>query len=49
MSQKVPNPNGKKGGKDHQDKIDEVAEEIQNRGLRVRFEKFIEVLNGIKN
>ncbi|MRG93552.1 hypothetical protein [Polyangium spumosum] len=30
---RVPNPDGKKGGKAHRDKVDEVAKDIKKRGL----------------
>jgi RHS repeat-associated protein len=37
-TRKVPNPNGKKGGQAHQDKVEEVAEAVRERGLDARTE-----------
>jgi hypothetical protein len=49
MSKNVPNPNGKKGGKDHQDKVNELADQITKSNLVARREFFVEVFNGLKN
>jgi hypothetical protein len=49
MAKKVPNPNGRKGGQGHQDKTNEVAEDIEKRGFIPSFEHYVEVINGIKN
>lgn len=38
---KVPNPYGRKGGFDHQAKVDEVAEEIQERGFQAVKEQIL--------
>lgn len=43
---KVPNPYGKLGSPQHQDKVDEVAEDIENRGLAYVKELFLRLLNG---
>jgi RHS repeat-associated protein len=45
---KVPNPNGKKGGKPHQDKVRDVADDIQARGLTPGFEERVMTPKGSK-
>ena len=42
---KVPNPNGKKGGKEHQDLIAEVSEDIDKRGYTPDPEHLIPLTN----
>jgi U3 small nucleolar ribonucleoprotein component len=49
MAKKIKNPDGKKGGEKHRNKIKEVAEDAEKRGLLIQFEFFVEVLKGIKN
>jgi hypothetical protein len=49
MAKKVPNPDGKKGGKDHQEKIAQVANEVEKRGLLVDVEYYVRVFQGLKN
>jgi hypothetical protein len=41
---KVPNPFGRKGGLEHQAKVNEVAEEIQSRGLQAVKEQILRFL-----
>jgi hypothetical protein len=43
---KVPNPNGKKGGKKHQDLQKKVGEDVEKRGLDVILEYFLRLING---
>jgi len=48
MAKKVPNPNGKKGCKEHQDEISKIAGEIESRGLIAVFEYLFEIVKGKK-
>ena len=48
-SKKVPNPNGKKGGKAHQDKINDIIEDAEGRGLRSNTEYKFNSTGGYKN
>ncbi len=41
---KVPNPNGKKGGKKHQAKVNNVADDIESRGLDVIKELYFKLV-----
>lgn len=41
---KVPNPYGRKGGLEHQAKVNEVAEEIQTRGFQSIKEQILRFL-----
>jgi len=41
MAKKIPNPNGKRGGKAHRDLIDKVEEDILKRNLDVDRETII--------
>lgn len=43
---KVPNPYGKLGSPEHQDKVDEVAQDIDNRGFSYVKELFLRLFNG---
>jgi hypothetical protein len=43
-----PNPDGKKGGKPHQDKIEEVAKDMDKRGLQVQREVMVKTPGGNK-
>lgn len=45
---KVPNPYGKKGGKKHQNRIDEIEKGIDNKGLIPDKEHAVEIKNGKK-
>lgn len=44
-----PNPNGKKGGKAHQDKIKQIIDDIESRGLVAKQEYYVKTLGGNKN
>ncbi len=48
MGKKVPNPYGKKGKQDHQDKIKEIIEEVDSRELIPDTESEIKLENGKK-
>ncbi|MBK6606512.1 MAG: hypothetical protein KBF99_10725 [Leptospiraceae bacterium] len=43
---KIPNPFGKKGGEAHQEKVEEVADEVETRDLKVVKEKNIDLSTG---
>ncbi len=43
---KVPNPYGRLGSPPHQDKVDEVAEDIESRGFAYVKELFLRLFNG---
>lgn len=43
---KVPNPYGKLGSPLHQDKVESVAEDIENRGFSYVKELFLRLFNG---
>ncbi len=43
---KIPNPNGKKGGKPHQNKINEIADNIEKREFKARKEQYFKNKNG---
>jgi len=45
---KVPNPNGKKGGPEHQAKVDEVVKDVESRGLRAVKEHAVPTPGGEK-
>jgi hypothetical protein len=45
----VPNPFGKKGGLEHQAKVNEVANDVKSRGLEARKEGKIETPGGNKD
>ncbi len=45
---KVPNPNGRSGGEEHQNKIKEVANELEKRNLFTVFERFMRLFSGKK-
>lgn len=47
-AKKVPNPNGKKGGPEHQAKVDEVAKQVEEKGLTVEKELKIDTPTGEK-
>jgi hypothetical protein len=44
-----PNPNGKKGGAEHQAKVEEVAKEVGSRGLDARKEYEVKTPEGSKS
>ena len=44
----VPNPYGKLGGPEHQAKVEEVAKDIETRGLRSKTEQKVETPGGPK-
>lgn len=44
-----PNPNGRKGGTEHQAKVKEVAQEVEARGLQPKTEHMIETPGGSKS
>ena len=44
----VPNPYGKLGGIEHRKKVEEVAQDVENRGLFARLEHFIRFISGKK-
>ena len=48
-NKKVPNPDGSKGGSEHQGKIGEVEKDMQSRGLDTEREVKVETPNGEKN
>ena len=43
---KIPNPFGKKGCEEHQEKVEEVADEVETRDLKVVKEKNIDLSTG---
>lgn len=45
---KVPNPDGKKGGKAHQDKVTEVEKDMETRGLETKKEVEVKTPGGNK-
>jgi len=45
----VPNPDGSKGGPEHQGKVNEVEKDMQSRGLETEREVKVETPNGEKN
>ena len=45
---KVPNPDGKLGGKEHRKKVKEVSQEVKKKGLIVVFEKLIRLFKNKK-
>lgn len=45
----VPNPNGKKGGAEHQAKVKEVEADVQDRGLIPKREKMVQTPQGEKS
>ncbi|HRG49331.1 MAG TPA: hypothetical protein PLG41_24215 [Leptospiraceae bacterium] len=45
---KVPNPYGRKGGLEHQAKVEEVAKEVGERGFFVRLEYLVSLVTGKK-
>ncbi|HYO55968.1 hypothetical protein [Archangium sp.] len=45
----VPNPNGRKGGTEHQAKVKEVEADIKARGLNVRKEHMVPMPEGTKS
>ncbi len=46
MAKNVPNPNGKKGGKKHQAKINEIEDDIEKKKLDAARESFFKNKNG---
>jgi len=46
---KCPNPNGKKGSQAHQDTVQEVGNDLQNRGYDVKYEYRVDTTGGYKN
>lgn len=44
MSRKIPNPYGRKGGPEHQQVVEEVVEDIENRGMSPIKEFFVKLL-----
>lgn len=46
---KVTNPNGSKGGPEHQGKVNEVEKDMQSRGLETQREVKVETPNGEKS
>lgn len=44
-----PNPNGRKGGEEHQAKAKEVEQEVEARGLRPETEHMVETPKGSKS
>jgi RHS repeat-associated protein len=49
QDKKVPNPNGKKGGPEHQQKTEEVVKDMQDRGLETETEKKVNTPDGEKS
>jgi len=49
VAKDVPNPFGKKGGPEHQAKVEEVQNDIESRGLEAQKEKKIETPGGNKD
>jgi len=45
---KVPNPNGKKGGPEHQKKVDEVTKDMEAKGMKTQKEVKVETRDGDK-
>jgi hypothetical protein len=45
----VPNPNGRKGSKEHQAKVKEVAEDVKARGLKPEEEHMVKTPEGAKS
>ncbi len=43
---KVPNPNGKKGGEKHQQKVKEVFADVRKRGFKAKLEHFLKLISG---
>lgn len=49
VSEKAPpNPYGKKRGPAHQQKIQDIADDLQNKGYDVQFEKYVKTPGGHK-
>jgi hypothetical protein len=48
-TERVPNPYGKKGGPAHQEKVDEVARDIEARGLKAEKEFKVDTPEGSKS
>jgi len=48
MEKKIPNPNGKKGNKDHQDCIENIFKKLLNKFTKVQKEFKIDLPNGKK-
>jgi len=48
MSKKTPNPNGKKGGEKHQNKIKELFESFSIKNLSPELEYYVPTPNGKK-
>ncbi|HSN98898.1 MAG TPA: hypothetical protein VLS89_11455, partial [Candidatus Nanopelagicales bacterium] len=48
-AKKVPNPNGRKGSIPHQDKVNEIAKDIKDRGLRPKTEYHVKTPGGKKS
>jgi hypothetical protein len=49
QSVKPPNPNGRKGGEAHQAKVDEVAADVEARGLKAEREHMVPTPGGAKS
>ncbi len=47
-NKKVPNPNGKKGGEAHQNKVNEVEKEMQGKGMETKREVEVKTPGGTK-
>jgi hypothetical protein len=45
----VPNPNGRKGGEEHQGKVGEVKADIESRGLDAKTEQRVDTRGGTKD
>ncbi|MCB1179423.1 MAG: hypothetical protein KDK36_17710 [Leptospiraceae bacterium] len=43
---KVPNPNGRKGGEKHQNKVKEVVVQVEKKGLLASLEHFLKLVTG---
>ena len=48
-AKKVPNPNGRKGGLAHQDKVNDIAKDIKDRGLKPKAEYHVKTPGGKKS
>ena len=44
-----PNPNGKKGGQAHQDKVQEIGNDLKSQGYDVSYEYRVDTTGGYKN
>ena len=49
MHNTCPNPNGKKGSQAHQNKIQEIGGDLENRGYSVTYEYKVDTSGGYKN